>query len=506
MLGTLVLLAGLATGLAWWTSTPDTPRETTSDTREDGPSASLRDASVVLPPLLPEADPPAPAEPPASAGLGAVDACSSGDDDPPVARPSTTELLQLRLAELNDRMLARQRSPNASAELRAGWEAVQDPARVDEGLRLLARAPDRLDAGFDTYVAMLVVVAANALHEGRASRAAALAEQASRAAPEDALPLVVGAVAEQAQGQHLASRALLIRAFALEPEEPAIAYSLAWRLADGADVQAALTAFDAYLEAVPGDRAMARQRARLQIRAASFAEALTYVRGGVRLVATPALPRERAMHVLDVVDAGLVRGAQILGVAPREELAVFVHADRDAMRRATCVQGWAGAVFDGALELDEVTVATDAGDPSITHECFHAAVHPAVPNVPTWLDEGLAQYVSGEEGPAHLRSYELMIRERTWIPFASMNDAFLVIDDSSDAGLAYHQALLMVDWLVERRGERGIADAAHWLIGGGDGSRVLAEAARAELDGEALLEFTGRHVAALRARGHAPEP
>jgi hypothetical protein len=60
-----------------------------------------------------------------------------------------------------------------------------------------------------------------------------------------------------------------------------------------------------------------------------------------------------------------------------------------------------------------------------------------------------------------------------------------------------------VEWLVERRGERGIRDAAHWLIEGGDPTRVLPEAARGELDGEALLAFIERHMAALAARGHA---
>ena len=78
-----------------------------------------------------------------------------------------------------------------------------------------------------------------------------------------------------------------------------------------------------------------------------------------------------------------------------------------------------------------------------------------------------------------------------------MNDAFLEIDDSQDAGLAYHQALAMVEWLVDRRGERGVRDAVEWLRSGGDPSRVLAEAAHGELDGEALLAFVARHLTSM---------
>jgi hypothetical protein len=72
-----------------------------------------------------------------------------------------------------------------------------------------------------------------------------------------------------------------------------------------------------------------------------------------------------------------------------------------------------------------------------------------------------------------------------------MNGAFLVIDDPRDAGLAYHQALLMVRWLVERRGERGIAEAVRWLAEGGAPERVL-EGVGAPLDGETLIAFAGR--------------
>lgn len=442
----------------------------------------------------------------APSATGAVDPCGSGEDDPPVERPSMSELLQLRVAELNDRMQAARSASSASPELRRGWQVAMDPAHADEALPLLALAPDRVEDGFDHYVAVASVLAANALHEGNALRAAHFAELASSAAPTDALPLLLSALAHEARGEHTIARDRFVQAFAIDREEPAIAYAVAWRIENGADVTAALAAFDAYLAAVPEDRDMARRRARLVIRHDTFVGALTYVRGGVRLVASPSFSRDAAMHVLDVVDAGLTRGAALLGVSRRDELAIFVHPDAASMRRATCVQDWAGAVFDGALETDAATATGDAADRSLTHESFHAAIHPAVPNVPTWLDEGLAQYVSGEEGPAHLRSYELMLREHTWIPFASMNDAFLVIDDSSDAGLAYHQALLMVRWLVEQRTERGIRDAASWLIGGGDPAQVLAQAAGRELDGEALLAFVARHVASLRAQGHAGPP
>jgi hypothetical protein len=439
--------------------------------------------------------------PPAStvaAPIGPVDPCGSAEDDPPITRPSLSDLLTLRTAELNDRMRALLAAPTASESLRRGWAMANDPARADEALHLLSHAPDRVDDGFDVSVALSMVLAARALSTDP-SRAIRLAETAARAAPTDPLPLVIAALGHEHRNERTASRDLMLRAYALDPEEPAIAYSVAWRSEDAADPRTALAAYETYLDAVPGDRESQRRRARLRIRADEFAGAQVYVRGGVQLLASASFPREQAEHVIALVTESLARSASMLGVPRREELAIFVHADGPAMRRATCVQEWAGAVFDGALETDAVTAVGPGADRSLRHESFHAALHPAVPNVPTWLDEGLAQYASGDEGPAHFQSYALMLRDHTWIPFSSMNDAFLVIDDSADAGLAYHQALAMVEWLVERRGERGIRDAAAYLIGGGDPTRVLAEAAHQELDGETLLDFIRRHVASRAA-------
>ncbi len=511
------MLAALALALAWWAGgagagrrgidrdTPPRSAAAPSGDDVDGGAPSVRVETSAEPPASSvarsEPAPPRPALPP-----GAVDPCGSGEDDPPIDRPDLNELLQLRIAELNDHMRAALASPHASDALRSGWAAALDPAHESEALGLLQRAPDRASGGFDTYVAVAVVLASRALGSDPA-RAIRYAELAERAGPEDPLPLVIDAIAHEHRAERAAARDRLVRAHALDPEEPAIAWALAWRLEDAADAHAALEAFDAYLAAVPDDRAAARRRARMLVRASTFEGATLYTQGSLTLVATPALPREQAMHALGVVQAGLARGASLLGVPQREELTIFVHPSAEAMRRATCTQAWTGAVFDGALETDVETLAAGRrGETSLAHEAFHASIHPAVPNVPTWLDEGLAEYASGEDRPSLLRSYELMVREHTWIPFATMNDAFLVIDDGTDAGLAYDQALAMVEWLVDRRGERGIRDAAAWLIGGGDPSRVLAEAAHGELDGETLLAFVGRRVAAMHAGSPAPRP
>jgi Flp pilus assembly protein TadD len=426
---------------------------------------------------------------------GEIDPCAELDPAP-FARPSVNDLLRDRLAELNDRLHALDPA-TSSQPLREGLVAATDPSRGDEALALLARAPDRVQDGYDAYVAVAVALASNALGAGETDRAIRLAIAAERAAPTDPLPLVVDAIAHERRGEHALARERFAQAYALQPDEPSLAITLAWHLEASPDLSAAIAALDGYLAAEPGDRESARLRARLVRRRDELGATRTMSRRGVSVVAPTALDPALVQRALDVVSEGLTRSARLFGVAPREELTVFVYPDGDAMRRATCAQRWSGAIFNGALHTDAVTLAREPeARRSLVHEAAHAALHAALTRIPTWLDEGLAQYVAGDEGPSHWHSYEMMVREHTWVPFASMNDAFLVIDDSSDAGLVYHQALAMVLWLVEVRGERGIADAVAWLAGGGEPTRVLDEAARRPLDGETLLAFLATHIAA----------
>jgi len=77
------------------------------------------------------------------------------------------------------------------------------------------------------------------------------------------------------------------------------------------------------------------------------------------------------------------------------------------------------------IETDtRLTVYAQWGDrvaEDLRHEVAHAYLHAVVPNLPLWLDEGLAEYFEvprGREGrhPAHLELLAAMIRDRRWQP------------------------------------------------------------------------------------------
>lgn len=486
-----------AGAIGWWWSRPSAR----PDPPEVGPpvvappqasEAAEAGAIAIEPAVAPTELATAPARPPA-APAGPVDPC---DPEPATAivRPSLHDLVRDRAAELDDRVRVALRREGASDALREGLLGAMRPEGEDAALARLASAPDRRIDGFDHLSAVLSVLAWQALAAGDPRRARELAGHAARATPDDPVPLLCEALAAEALADPIAARAALAEAFRLQPDEPAIALAYARRLRHGAELGAALAALDAYLSMVPEDDALARLRERLVRRREAMAGAREARLRGITLVAPRAASRAAADRALSIADGALGEAARLLGVERRAELAVFVYASRAEMLHATCAQAWAGAVYDGALHVDAEQLGSAVGETSLRHEALHAALHGALEEAspertppPTWLDEGLAQYFAPED-PGPERSFALIARERTVVPLPSMDGAFMVIDDPRDAGLAYHQALLMVLWLVDRRGERGIADAVRWLSEGGEASRVL-EGIGAPLDGEALIAF-----------------
>ncbi len=82
-----------------------------------------------------------------------------------------------------------------------------------------------------------------------------------------------------------------------------------------------------------------------------------------------------------------------------------------------------------------------------------------------------------------------MLDRQIWIPFASINGSFMVIDDSDDALLAYHQSLAMVETLIDRKGERVIAAAVNLLRNGTEVEELLGRLTDPPMTGRDLLDY-----------------
>lgn len=449
----------------------------------------------------PTAPPDRAALPPAPSGP--VSGCESDEHDGPVDRPTISELIAERAAELDDRVRLAMRRPDVSPGLRQGLLGALDPAQQATALERIAAAPDRVIDGFDHLTAVVSVLAWQALTAEDPRRARELARYAERGAPNDALPRLVDAMASEALGDEAGAQLALAEAFRLEPREPAVSLAYVRRLRHGVELEAVVNAADAYVTDVPEDRQIARLLARLRMRRAAMHDGSVRRLRGISLLAPAAVETALTDRVLDLTDRALAEAARLLGVPRRDGLAVFVYRTHNELVTATCAQAWVAALYDGALHVDADRLASaEEAAISVRHEALHASLHDAIEramphgrpaHLPTWFDEGLAQYFADEERLGARRSFELMVREHTYVPLPSMNGQFMVIDDPRDAGLAYHQALAMVLYLIDQRGERGIAAAVQYLREGGDPDALLT-AVGAPLDGEALLAFLERRL------------
>lgn len=482
----LGLTAAAVVAAAYWLATR--PEATRPEPGALAPPPVVEPTPRVTPQDGPgEEEPQPPRAPPPPVSASAPPGCPEDDADPPrLVRPSIWDLLQVRTQELRDRLP--QLSRDASAALREGLDGLgaADPTRAIDRLRL---APDRVRDGFDVALAAILHLGMRDLGRGHVDEAGWYARLALREAPDDALAHALAALIAARARHPTESAEHIARAYALAPDEPAIALHHARMQAPRGELTEAVASADAYLAEVPDDARMRAWRARMAARAelVSTHARRTYL--GVTVLWPDREIDSRRIDELTTELAGaLDEVADIAQLPRRRALTVLVYRTPDEMRRATCAPSWSGGVFDGALHLDVRTVNHRGFARTVRHEATHAQLAVMQRRIPSWLGEGFAQAM---EGPARereaARGWRRMVDREYWIPLASLDGELLSIDDPTDARLAYHQSLAMYLYLHEQRGTSGVAEALR-LVDEGEPHDLLTRLVP-RTDGRALLEF-----------------
>jgi len=137
---------------------------------------------------------------------------------------------------------------------------------------------------------------------------------------------------------------------------------------------------------------------------------------------------------------------------------VFVYPNYEELRSAVLfTQEWTGAlafwdyniilipVRPGNLEWAKRTLAHE-----ITHLFVREATFGPFGDIPTWLNEGLAQYAEGEMEKYHREALDDAIKEDKLISVKSLGSSFPA--DPDKASLAYAQSDSLVSYLVDTYG------------------------------------------------------
>lgn len=149
---------------------------------------------------------------------------------------------------------------------------------------------------------------------------------------------------------------------------------------------------------------------------------------------------------------------------PETDRPIYVHllADEDSYhrhlsRRLPKFPARRALFVETSDSLDVYAQWGDQVGVDLRHEVAHGYLHAAVPNLPLWLDEGLAEYfeVARGQGGVNLPHVELLrgqVNVAGWKPDMSRLDALTDIDQMTQ--LDYAEAWLWVHFLLHSQGER----------------------------------------------------
>ena len=168
------------------------------------------------------------------------------------------------------------------------------------------------------------------------------------------------------------------------------------------------------------------------------------------------VPVETARRMVALVDETYSRVSAELGCTTQERIPTIVQS-REAYFKATGAAEWSGGLFDGRIHMPAGPgQELDANmQKALTHETVHACLS-MLGQWPAWLQEGMAQKLSGEVQRPEIRAKLRELAKSGQLPKLSALSGGWSGLDSHNAALAYAFALEAVDSLYETSQTDGV--------------------------------------------------
>ena len=144
---------------------------------------------------------------------------------------------------------------------------------------------------------------------------------------------------------------------------------------------------------------------------------------------------------------------QSLNYSPKETLVVVLYPN-EVFQDVTKSPGWVGALNDGKIRFP--IKGLSRVDPSVQrilkHELTHSFIRTkAGGNCPLWLNEGLAQYFSGDSSHQFRQVAKQALIQQKLPLLSQLHGTFLGLS-ANQAAWAYQQSLLATEYLIETYG------------------------------------------------------
>jgi hypothetical protein len=340
-----------------------------------------------------------------------------------------------------------------------------------------------------TTVIELNDAAWKALADGKADRAAALFAEALAIRPDEPVLLFGAGAAAHEQGKPKEAIARLQQAIARNPRLVEASRLLGAIAYDQGDLTLAIKTYENALTQAPQNRAM---RDRLdawreeQSAHSGFEERRS---DRFRVMFEGRAEEALAADATAILGAAFWRIGETLGAYPADTVVAILYTEKQ-FRDITHAPDWSAGQYDGRIRIP---VAGAAQQPALfqrvlTHELTHAILARVAPRgVPSWLNEGLAQYFDGTSADQARRRLKAVPQR---LPLASLERGFRHLN-AADAQIAYDESLLAVGVILERPGF-GWTRLLHALDGTASTPRVLESFGLSYTDFEGAFPLTNR--------------
>lgn len=183
---------------------------------------------------------------------------------------------------------------------------------------------------------------------------------------------------------------------------------------------------------------------------------------------------EAGRIILRILEDAYGDVGRALSFYPEQEIGVILYSSKQ-FQEVTDAPGWSGGVFDGKIRIPigGIEQETPGLRKLLYHEYTHAVVRAITRRVPTWLNEGLAQFFEGRsiDGSGMMGLREMAAAGKL-PPLQALEGSFLGMN-SSQAGLAYLLSLSAVRYMDDQYGMYRVKMVLEELAAGADVQKAI---------------------------------
>jgi len=142
-----------------------------------------------------------------------------------------------------------------------------------------------------------------------------------------------------------------------------------------------------------------------------------------------------------------------LNYSPRDAIAVVLYPD-EVFQDVTKMPGWVGALNDGKIRfpIKGLTRVDETVRSILKHELTHSFIRlKTAGDCPLWLNEGLAQYLSGDSSRQFLPLAKQAIAQNRFPSLSHLEGPFVAMS-ADQAAWAYQESLLAAEFLMKAYG------------------------------------------------------